>query len=206
MFFNNHKPPSWHFWLPSPLNTTLLLSNHPICTSTPHSAGRYPNTFYLAIGRTTKGLYFCWQNNLNFSEKKFNFPWVENALNIIDSPKFPHHNKTTKFRNTMPNKISKYRALVELWNCYGGGTRVKARGLKNRNPFKQRPVNRPLPSRYITAGRCESLQIIWVNFVFKIKWTTIGKLCNPRRNTQVLPRHSLLTTCNTVSRCTANIN
>jgi len=43
----------------------------------------------------------------------------------------------------MPNGISKHQVLAQLCTVTSGGTWVKARGLKDRNPFTQRVIQQP---------------------------------------------------------------
>ena len=111
------------------------------------------NNFSLLFGRKTKAFSFLWLNNF-----KIPHPKTSNFHGIKVPSTWPKvaAMKPQILGKQMPKK-SKCRVLVQLWRCHGGGTWVKARGLKNRNPFKQRVVNRPLMFGYITKGYNMSL-------------------------------------------------
>jgi hypothetical protein len=55
-------------------------------TSTiPILQGDATKTLPPVIGRTTKGFYFLWLNNLKFSENNLKYPWDKNADNRTKS-------------------------------------------------------------------------------------------------------------------------
>jgi hypothetical protein len=90
------------------LSLALLTSTSPTVTLFPKSSAVhfYPSpcsTFPLVIGRTTKEFYFCWPNNLIFSENKRKFPcgWI----------KRPQHNRSVaNFSAEVNHKLCKHFA------------------------------------------------------------------------------------------------
>jgi hypothetical protein len=63
--------------------------------------------------------------------------------------------------NAMPNRISKHQVLAHLFFVTSGGTWVKARGMKDKNPFTQRLVRQATYVRLQTqvTGRDSTVDI-----------------------------------------------
>jgi len=75
------------------------------------------STSPVVIGGTMKVFYIPWLTNLKFSENKHEFPRKKIVHNkrksLISSKK-----QAINFVNTIPNRISKYRVLAQLWSCH----------------------------------------------------------------------------------------
>jgi hypothetical protein len=99
-----------------------------------------PCAVYISV-RPGAGWNETLQASRHISEIKLKFPWNRKAHNISGSLKFLYRNKTILLPTRMPNWISKHRVLAISFDIVTSGrTRVKARGLKDRNPFTRRLV------------------------------------------------------------------
>jgi hypothetical protein len=74
-------------------------------------------------------------------EVKFKFPWERNAHNIAESRTVLYRNKIIHLSARIPNRICRHRDLAVSFEAVASAaTRVKARRLRDRNPFTQRVV------------------------------------------------------------------
>ena len=94
-------------------------------------------------GRATKG--FSLADQFKILEIKFKFPWERNGHNIAESRTFLYRNKIIHLSAWIPNRICKRRDHAVSFEAFASGaTRVKARRLRDRNPFTQRVVRQSL--------------------------------------------------------------
>jgi len=128
------------------LYTTLLLSIN-LSTLPPLTLQDTSSILPLVTGWTTKGIYFHWLTNLKFLENKpTTLPKVTN-FSSKQNHKFRKHKAEQNFQIPSPHT--------------SGGTWVRARGLKDRNPFRQwvvqqatyvrlQPLDLPPPGNFYT--------------------------------------------------------